>query len=365
VSDTQAIGGPSSLSESRASAVVSPRDVDINTEISAHEWDSYVHHHSSAVAYHQYAWRGVFEEVFRHETVYLAARANERLVGVLPLVVFRSWLFGRFAVSLPFVNYGGVLANDEDSARALASRACELAHERRWKYIELRHFSQQFEEWPARRHKVTMWRDLPADAEALWASSDRKVRNLVRKTEKMGCVAESGGIELVADFYRVFARNMRDLGTPVYHRRWFEEILRVFAGTARVFIVRVAGQPVAASITIRWRDRVEVPWAGSLRAHNDKAPNMLLYWAMLRDAAASGARVFDFGRSTPNEGTFHFKKQWGAEPRPLVWEYVALSGPLPDFSPKNRKFNAAVTVWQHLPVPLTAAIGPNVVRNIP
>ncbi len=283
----------------------------------------------------------------------------------LPLVEFRSHLFGTFAVSLPFVNYGGVVANGALAAGALTAHAISLARARHWRHVELRHIRRQFAEWPAKRHKVAMWMPLAADPETLWSSLDRKVRNQVRKAEKCGCTAEDGGEELLGDFYRVFAHNMRDLGTPVYGRRFFDEVFRSFPSETRVFVVRVAGEPVAASITVGWRDRLEVPWASSLRAHAAKSPNTLLYWAMLRWAVRQGCRTFDFGRSTPDEGTFHFKKQWGAQPHELAWEYLGLSGDLPDQSPKNPKFKAAIALWQHLPVSVATALGPAIVRNIP
>ena len=129
-----------------------------------------------------------------------------------------------------------------------------LARERQWRHVELRHIRQQFAEWPVKRHKVAMSLALPADPDALWSSFDRKVRNQVRKAEKSGCSAEDGGAELLDDFYKVFAHNMRDLGTPVYARRFFADVLHAFPNDTRVFVVRIAGEPVAASITIGWRD---------------------------------------------------------------------------------------------------------------
>ena len=277
---------------------------------------------------------------------------------MLPLVDFESRLFGRFAVSLPFVNYGGVVAADRDVEQALERAALDNATSRGWRHVELRHFDQRFAQWPARRHKVTMWLPLPPDADALWQSLDRKVRNQVRKAEKSGCVAEVGGLELLHDFYQVFAHNMRDLGTPVYAGASSRKWCRTFPASTRVFVVRVETEPVAASITVGWRDRIEVPWASALRAHNDKAPNMLLYWTMLKQAIAPARPTFDFGRSTPDESTYRFKAQWGAQPRELIWEYLGLAGEAPEHGPGSARFRLAVRAWQRLPVPVATALVP-------
>ena len=337
----------------------------IDDRCSADAWDAYVDRHEAATQYHGLAFRTVFERAFGHRCHYLAARRGGEVAGVLPLVEFNSRLFGRFAVSLPFVNYGGVLADDEQTAAGLVERAVRLGETSQWRHVELRHRSRLCPSWPARSHKVLMERLLEPTPEALWASVDRKVRNLVRKAEKSGCVASAGGPELLADFYGVFARNMRDLGTPVYSPRFFSEVMAATKGRSRVFVVRQAGRPVAASLVLQWRDRAEVPWASSLKSHASSSPNMLLYWAMLKWAVEQQLRVFDFGRSTPGEGTYHFKLQWGATARPSIWEYAGLSGAIPNQGPSNPKFRIAIAAWKRLPLSVANSFGPVIVRNIP
>jgi serine/alanine adding enzyme len=328
-------------------------------------WDAYVHGHPDASGYHLWAWRRIFEGVFGHHAVYLAATSAGNIHGVLPLVAFRSLLFGRFMVSLPFVNYGGVVADSDDVAAALIAEAGRCARAMAARHVELRHTARRCPALLAKSHKVAMRLPLPASKEALWSALDRKVRNQVRKAEKSGLVPEVGGAALLEDFYEVFARNMRDLGTPVYPRRLFETVLATFPDRAQVVVVRLDGRAVAAAVTWRWRDCVEVPWASSLREFNSLAPNNLLYWTILQAAIESGATSLDFGRSTPNEGTFHFKKQWGATPEPLCWEYDVVRGTLPDQSPKNPKFGLAIKAWRHLPVPVAGVLGPKIVRSIP
>jgi serine/alanine adding enzyme len=338
----------------------------ITTEISGVQWDAFVESHSDATAYHAWRWKHVFENAFGHETMYLAALDGDEVRGVLPLALFRSRLFGRFAVSVPFVNYGGLCASDAAAADALLERAAEIARERRLSHVELRHVSRRCPDLHARQHKVRMLLDLPADGKRAWDALDRKVRNQVRKAEKAGLTAREGGIELLGAFYDVFSRNMRDLGTPVYSPGFFRAVLQAFPDEARVFLVEHGTTPVAAGITIRHRDGVEVPWASSLREYRADCPNNLLYWQIIQSAIGAGLRVLDFGRSTPNEGTYQFKKQWGAEPSPLYWEYILVGRAAPaDLSPKNPKFGAAIALWKRLPVSVTTALGPHIVRSIP
>ncbi|HTU99082.1 MAG TPA: FemAB family XrtA/PEP-CTERM system-associated protein [Luteitalea sp.] len=340
--------------------------LEVRVESAGAEWDAFVTAHPAATAYHAWAWRDVFGPVFGHEPIYLAARDAGQIVGVLPVVSFKSRLFGKFFCSLPFVNYGGVLSTSPDAAAALLAEATRLAREAGASHLELRHVDRQFESAPVRQHKVTMLLALKDTADAQWTALDNKVRNLVRKAEKSELTSESGGVELLDAFYAVFSVNMRDLGTPVYPKRFFAAVLKACGERARLHVVRHGSEPVGASMTIAHADRVEVPWASSLRTARQMNPNMLLYWHMLKDVIASGGRTFDFGRSTPGEGTYLFKKQWKAEPVPLHWEYALITREAPpDQSPGSGKFQMAIEMWKKLPVPIANTIGPLIIGNIP
>jgi FemAB-related protein (PEP-CTERM system-associated) len=201
--------------------------------------------------------------------------------------------------------------------------------------------------------------------ENMWERLDKKVRNQIRKAQKSDLSAERGQSALIAEFYQVFARNMRDLGTPVYSRRLFEQVLETFPERAALHVVRLNRQPVAAGLTFRTGDTVEVPWASSIRDYNHLCPNHLLYWHIIESAVAAGCGLLDFGRSTPGEGTFKFKEQWGAQPVALHWEYPWLTRTLPDNSPKNARFQAAIELWKRLPLTVATALGPRIVRGIP
>jgi FemAB-related protein (PEP-CTERM system-associated) len=336
------------------------------TNLDDSAWDGYVTAHPGASVYHLAAWPRLLARVFRRDLRLLAVTTDGRVTGVLPLIGFRSRVFGSFAVSLPFVNYGGILADDDASTRALLDGAVAVARGWGASHLELRHTAQLFPELQSKRHKVGMTMPLLATPEAQWQALDPQRRTQVRKAEKSGLTVTIGGIEGIDGFFEVFSRNMRDLGTPVYPKRFFEEMLTVFPGAARVFTVMHRGRPVASAVTQGFRDIFEVPSASSLREFRTLSPNILLYWEMVRWAVSAGFKTFDFGRSTPGDGTFLFKEQWGGKPHPLVWEYWTSNGAeLPDRNRENPKFAAAIAAWQRLPVSLATALGPAISRNLP
>lgn len=331
------------------------------------EWDAFVRPFPGATAYHCYGWKAVFAGSFGHPCYYLAALDDHgRWRGVLPLVHMRSRLFGNFLVSLPFVNYGGLLCDDADAAAALLVEADNLRHACGASHVELRHIERRPEIESTRQHKVTMILELAGSIDEQWKAFDPKLRNQIRKSEKSGLESRLGHLELLDGFYEVFARNMRDLGTPVYSRQFFRNVLETFPDSTAIVVVLYQGKIVAAGIASWFGNRIEVPWASSIRDFKALCPNHMLYWQAISFAIERGFREFDFGRSTPNEGTYIFKKQWGARPVALNWQYLLDEhGRLPELNPANPKYRAAIRVWQRLPVSVTKLLGPSIVRNIP
>lgn len=313
------------------------------------------------------SWLHVLEQGLRQTPYLLEARDGERTTGLLPLAYVHSLLFGRYLVSLPYLNTNGVLAEDHASQNLLIDRAVELADELRVRHLELRH--EQAIEHPALTGRLTskvhMRLALPDFPGPLWEQLPAKVRNQVRKGEKSGLTISWGGLELLPEFYDVFSRNMRDLGTPVYGCRLFAAILRHFPNDAEICVVRAGKAPAGAALLLHGKGITEVPSASSLREYNSTCANMLMYWNLLDRAIQRGQTVFDFGRSTMDCGTYKFKKQWGAAAEPAVWQYYLRQGAAGALRPDNPRYQRLIRIWQRLPVRLTRWIGPAIVRGIP
>jgi FemAB-related protein (PEP-CTERM system-associated) len=297
----------------------------------------------------------------------LEAKTANETMGMLPLVSMQSALFGKFLVGLPYLNVGGVMVADENTSGRLIDHAVQLADQLDVKHLELRHetplshpaFNYELTE------KVHMRLNLPASADELWSSFSPKVRNQVRKAQKEGVTIEWGHHNLLHDFYRVFSRNMRDLGTPVFSRRLFAAILAHLSDSAEVCVARYERRPIAGAILLHGRGMSEVPSASSLRSANYLNCNMLMYWHLLTRSIARGQQQFDFGRSSEGSNTYRFKSQWGAQPHRATWQYYVRKGDVSDMRPNNPTNQRRIAVWKRLPVWFTRLAGPTIVRGIP
>ena len=307
---------------------------------------------------------------------------------ILPLSHLKHFLFGNSLISIPFFDLGGILADDIETEKALLNEAIKIGYDLKVKDIELRHiypvkfFEKDSEAYltgasnsqlktqncvfKTRSHKVRMLLDLPASSGTLMKSFKAKLRSQIKKPLKEGLKATVGGIELLDNFYKVFTINMRDLGSPVHSKRLIRNVLKEFPDKSRIVMIYKDDQPLACSLIVGFKGTLENPWASSLREYGRLSPNMLLYWTMLEYACDNGYDYFDFGRSSPDEGTYKFKQQWGAKPTPLHWHNILLDGkstPSAEDSEKSR-FDKAIRYWQKLPVSITKIIGPLIRKHI-
>ncbi len=340
--------------------------VRLASEDDAQAWSDYVDNSAFRTYGHRWHWREIISESFGAEPYYFLAEQGGRIVGVLPSFFMSSTLFGRFLISLPWLDYGGPLADSSAIAGALVDRASAVAKEKRCRFLEMRAVQQPLEGLVEKTDKYAFHLSLGDGEEATWMSFDAKARNQVRKAEKSGLTTEIGGPELINEFYRIFSYNMRDLGTPVWPKSLFVEISRRLDRDCEFALVRLDREPIAGAMIIHYQDFSAVPSASAYRKYLKLCPNNLMYWDIIKHCAKRGSRTFDFGRSTFDAGTYHFKKQWVKNPEPQRWQYSLLSiDALPELNPNNPRFKAAISIWRKLPLSLANLLGPRIVTKLP
>ncbi|MCL2700429.1 MAG: GNAT family N-acetyltransferase [Phycisphaerae bacterium] len=289
---------------------------------------------------------------------------SERCVGVLALVLQRSWLMGDRLCSLPYLDASGVLADDDTAAAALLSQACDVMRERHAKWIELRQ-EHPLGDLPTRNDKLTMRLALPAGQAELMENFRGKTRNQIRKALSVGMTADVGGPERLADFHHVYERTMRDLGSPPHSLEFFRRLMETFGRQAGVHTIRDGQRLVGASLVLEDARRVYVPWSGSDWRHGSGQANTMLFWSMLAACSDRGVKEFDFGRSTRGGGTHVFKQKWGAAEVPLHWHYILRPGqspPTPHLDTGVLKL--AGTCWRKLPICAVRVLGPRIIRKV-
>jgi FemAB-related protein (PEP-CTERM system-associated) len=326
-------------------------------------WNAFVHGHPEGTFFHRAEWRIVLERAFGHRTHYLAAERGGVLTGVLPLAEVRSALFGHALVSTPFCVYGGIVSTDPESAAALTSEACGLAERLGVDHLEMRNRSRKHPDWPVKDLYVTFRKTIDADGEKNLAAIPRKQRAVVRKGIKEGCRAEIDTD--VARHYSMYAESLRNLGTPVFSRRYLQVLREVFRDDCEILTVLHNDTPVASCLSFYFRDEVLPYYGGGSLAARSVGGNDFMYWEIMERARQRGCSVFDYGRSKRGTGSFDFKRYWGFEPEPLYYEYFLVGAhAMPNLSPTNPKYERMIRLWRRMPTTLTQLIGPPLAKYL-
>lgn len=324
----------------------------------------YVINHNSSKIYHLPGWCKIIENRFNHKCYYFVALNDSVIAGVLPIVRQKSILFGDNMISMPYLNYGGPLADNEDIDNQLMDHVNNMAKKINLNHVEYREIKKR-DGYAVKENKISMMLGLTSEEE-LWSAIGSKRRAQVKRPLRMGVKSEQGKLNLVDQFYAVLSANMRDLGTPFYTKKFFQDIVNEFEDYVTIHVISLEGKTVGAALVLKFNDEAEIPWASTIRSYNRYGINMYMYWEVLKDAIGSGCKKFDFGRSSKDSGTYRFKKQWGAIPVQLYWNYW-LNGDveMPAVNTGNPKYKIVIALWKKLPLILTNRLGPIIARNLP
>jgi FemAB-related protein (PEP-CTERM system-associated) len=341
-------------------ALSEPPTLDIRVDVRPDvEWREAAQSSSDASLAHAPEWFSIIRSAYGHDPLYLSGEDHTGRRAVLPAFVIRRPFAGSIVTSMPFLDSGGP-CGDAHLGRSLVDRLIAEAGHLGADAVDIRCAHRLAIDVEPLEHKVNMILPLPQQPDQLWSGLASTVRNQIRKAERSGLTIECARWGALPDFYSIFATRMRELGSPVHGRTFFEGVLDAFGSRAQLMLVRKGDIAVGGLIALSYQDTVVVPWASCLKEYFALCPNMLLYWETIRSACAAGFRRFDFGRSTRDCGTYKFKRQWGAGEQPLFWYTVPLRHRRARTLPLSKNSAGLLgEVWQRLPLALTRQVGPH------
>ncbi len=327
-------------------------------------WDDYVQKSAQATFFHRAGWKEVIEKSFSHQTYYFYAETDGKIVGILPLTHINSLLFGNQLCSNSFCVYGGIVADTPEVFNALDKKASELATELGVDYLEMRNRSQQYPDRPHKDLYVTFRKQLLDDVEANMMAIPRKQRAMIRKGIKAGL--KSTIDDSIDRFYQAYSESVRNLGTPVFSKKYFQILKQVFKEDCEILTVTDKDDRLISSVmNFYFKDEVLPYYGGGNQYARAVQGNDFMYWEVMRRAVEKGLKIFDYGRSKEGTGSYRFKKHWGFEPEPLFYEFLLVKAKdIPDINPLNPKYQMFIAAWKKLPLPVSQIVGPWLAKDL-
>ncbi len=326
-------------------------------------WDSFVLGHAGGTFFHLSGWKDVIQRTLGRPTFYLYCERGGKIVGVLPLAQVKSFLFGNSLMSLPYLVYGGVIADTPDVEDALVAAACEKATQLGVDHLELKNKAQSSRDWPIKEIYATFSKKLDPDPEKNLAAIPRKQRAMIRKGIKFGLEAESDRDP--GRLYSAMLECKRNLGTPFFGRDLFESICDVFGDNVDILTVSQSKKIVCSVMSFKFRDEILPYYGGGGDLARVVNGNDFMYWSVMEKACQEGIQIFDYGRSMIGSGAYRFKKHWGFEPTPLCYEYFLVNGDaVPSLNPSNPKYKLMIEAWKRLPLGAANLLGPPIAKRL-
>ena len=334
------------------------------SESSHSQWDDFVNTRTEGTFFHLSGWQAVIEKAFGHKTHFLQATRDGQIEGVLPLAQVKSRLFGNSLTSLPFCVYGGIVAANEEAEQALRDAACQLATRLNVDALEMRNLKATQSGWPTKNLYATFRKSIVADPEENMQAIPSKQRTMIRKGIRNELKGET--VTDIERIFRVYSESVRNLGTPVFTKKYFKVLQEVFADDCSILMITHQGRDVAGVLSFYYQNQVMPYYGGSIKdARSIKAVNDFMYWDLMCRASEKGCTLFDFGRSKVGTGPYSFKRNWGFEPEPLHYEYFLVkSDKVPEVNPNNPKYQKMISAWKKLPLPVANTVGPFLAKSL-
>jgi len=339
------------------------KDIKIKDCVDGKLWDAYVEMHNLSAFCHLYGWRKVIEGI-GHKSYYLIAEENEKTKGILPLFVIKSKLFGSSLISMPFMDYGGIISDNDKIANRFLEEAQKIGQIENVDFLQLHHSYPNKFPLESNLDKVNLKLKLSSEKE-LMKGFKSEIKNRINKAYKSCLHFEVRGAKEVKLFYEVFAIAMRDMGTPVMPLKFFENMLLESNLDTEIFLIKKQKKVIGGAIAIYFKDQMELPWIACMQKYFSLCPNNLLYWEAMKRGLEKSMKDFNFGRSSKDSGHYIFKKRWGASVQQLFYQYISYNGKTYDLNPNNPKYKLAVNLWKKLPLSVANYLGPHIARNIP
>lgn len=338
---------------------------DASLVTNANNWNHIAEQLDNSKFYHLYEWGLLLEKVCRHKLFYL-----EEEDGILPLALVKSRIFGDRLISLPFADYGGPCAKNEEAVRSLLQKSRKLVHDLNIDFLEIRSPDEQysgiFQEcgFYKREDYLTYNIPLSKNLDELWKAIGER-RNKVRKAEKNDVhIKLAATNEDIQDYFGLYLETMKRLGSPPHEYQFFITMWNLFSPKHLIMPLAVyKNQCIAGGIFFLYKGVIHHAYSCSSKEHLNLPANDFILWWIIKWGSENGYSDLNLGRTRAEAGNDMFKKQWRGKPTPMFYYYLFNKSGLQ--VRQETKYKSLSNIWgKYLPDVVANRVGPWVVKQV-
>jgi hypothetical protein len=306
--------------------------IKINNEIDANIWNNF----SENKLFFKYEWLYIVKNTYKLEPFFILCYEDEKFALIASFKTSKGY------ISLPFVSYSGFCSNDENMLQQLKNY--------------LKNNNIEIDSRDLLKFELTEGYVNPIvtinSYDEFWKNLQPRFRTLMRKSEKKNLVFKIEN--KISNFYEIYSLGMRNLGTPVHSKKYFYELTKYF--NYYIFTVFDGKKPIGSMFCLSDKDTLAVLYAYTSPEYSKQYANYFLYLNAVKWMTGNNLIYLDMGRSTYDEGTFHFKKKF----RP---KFYGINSKINYGS--NTKLQIISKVWTKLPLSVANFVGPKIRRYLP
>ena len=286
-------------------------------------WDHFVENHPYGWICHLSGWKQVLEKSFSHMKGYYPVLLDEttlQIKAAMPVFAVKSWLTGKRLVSIPFATLCDPLIASSEEMHQLFDAVLNLFNKIGANYLEIRTLSSshliQNDQMGSSLFYKHHYLFLDNEPELLKKKFHRScVRQRISRAYESKLTLKTGDHASDLDtFYQLHIKTRMRLSLPPQPYAFFKSLWETFSPSKKLslLIAEKDGTALASLILFKFRDRVSAEFAASDETYRDLSPNHFLFWEAIKSAYEGGYKIFDFGRTSPdNKSLMDFKRHWG------------------------------------------------------
>jgi hypothetical protein len=336
-------------------------------------WAQFVQNHPQSSVFHSVGWLKALRRTYEFLPVaFTTSPPTGELKNGIVFCRVQSWLTGRRLVSLPFSDHCEPLCDSGEDLNFLLRYLQTAVDHEDWKYLEIRPASLNLGQTgegvnftPIVTHSLHVLDLQPEVGEIFERLHKDSVKRRIQRAQRAGLIQKCGRSEsLLKDFYALFVITRGRHCVPPSPYAWFQNLVQCLGEALEIRVAYKEETPIAAILTLRFRDRVYFKYGCSDAAFNNLGAVPWLLWTAIEVAKLDGATEFDMGRTESDDvGLLAFKNHWVPQSRQLVyWRFPQTSQSFD--SAKGWRFRIAKRAFSHMPTGLLTMTGGLLYRHI-
>jgi len=295
------------------------------------QYTDFIESHEYTLFYYSLGFRDLVSSHLDCQSKYLLALEDEKITGILPLML-KKGKYGIVANSLPFFgSNGGVISKSLSAKDELISYYNKLACSEgilastiiENPIYDNRSINLDFDFEDSRIGQITELQDTEGNKIDILSNIDSSARRNVKKALKNKISVKRINDNQASNFLSdIHNKNMTEIGGLVKDISFFDSLPKHLneSHDYNIYVAFYEDKPIAALLLFYFNQTVEYYTPAIVEEFRSLQPLALIIFEAMTEAMDQGYKYWNWGGTHVGmDGVYRFKKKWDAKDRPYKY----------------------------------------------